>query len=247
MAKKLRTLRRRLFFDIETAPNIGLFFEAGYKKNIGYESIIKERAIICICYKFEDDKEVQFLTWDENQNDKELLEKFIEVANQCDELIGHNGIKFDLAWIRTRCLFHRIPMFPSYNVIDTLRISRAKFKFNSNKLDYIAQFLGMGKKIKTDFNLWKTILLDNNKTSMAKMVKYCQNDVRLLERVFKAINTHIEPKTHYGVRFGQDRGSCPECGSDELIRAATAITASGIKKVRYKCKTCNKIHSKTDK
>lgn len=245
--KKVRTLRRRLFFDIETSPNTGIFWEAGYKKNIGYENIIKERAIICICYKWEDEKVVNFLTWDSKQNDKAMLEKFIVVANQSDELVGHNGIKFDLAWIRTRCLFHRVEMFPTYKSIDTLRISRAKFKFNSNKLDYIAQFLGMGKKIKTEFGLWKNILLHKDKEAMAKMVKYCQKDVILLEKVYKELAAHIEPKTHYGVIFGQNRGSCPECGSDELIRAATSVSATGIKKVKFKCKTCNKCHTKTDK
>jgi len=245
--KKIRTLRRRLFFDIETSPNTGIFWEAGYKKNIGYENIIKERAIICICYKWEDEKIVNFLTWDSKQNDKAMLEKFIVVANQSDELVGHNGIKFDLAWIRTRCLFHRVEMFPTYKSIDTLRISRAKFRFNSNKLDYIAQFLGMGKKIKTEFGLWKDILLHKDKEAMAKMVKYCQKDVILLEKVYKELAAHIEPKTHYGVIFGQNRGSCPECGSDELIRAATLVSATGIKKVKFKCKTCNKFHTKTDK
>ena len=116
--KKVRTLRRRLFFDIETSPNIGVFFSAGYKLNIGYQSIIKERAIICICYKWEGDKEVTSLEWDENQCDKKMLLHFINVANTADEMVGHNGLKFDLNWIRTRCLFHKIDMFPNYTVID---------------------------------------------------------------------------------------------------------------------------------
>ena len=79
------------------------------------------------------------------------------------------------------------------------------------------------------------------------MIKYCQMDVILLEKVYKKLSGHIEAKTHYGVRFGGDRGSCPECGSDELIRAATSISAAGTKKVKFKCKTCNKIHTKIDK
>jgi len=245
--KELKTQRRRLFFDVEVSPNIGLFWEAGYKKNIDTSNIITERAIICICWKWEDEKEVQFVNWDSKQCDKALLQKFIKVINESDEAIGHNGDRFDLAWIRTRCLFHKIEMFPTYKTIDTLKVSRSKFKFNSNRLNYIAQFLGIGSKIKTDYNLWKDIVLHKCKKSMDKMIKYCQMDVILLEKVYKKLSGHIEPKTHYGVRFGQDRGSCPECGSDELIRAVTAITASGTKKVRYKCKTCNKYHTKTDK
>ena len=245
--KQVRTNRKRLFFDIEVSANIGLFWQSGFKLNIGPESIIKERAIICICYKWEDSKEVHSLEWDSKQCDKKLLEKFVKIANEADELIGHNGDRFDLSWIRTRCLFHRIPMFPKYVTIDTLKISRSKFKFNSNKLDYIAKFLGVGQKIKTDYGMWKDIMLNKCKVSMAKMVKYCKMDVIVLEKVFKELSNHIEAKTHYGVTFGADRGSCPECGSDEITINKRRTSASGVKKVQYICKTCFKTHTKTDK
>ena len=245
--QKLRTLRRRLYFDVEVSPNIGLFWEAGWKKSIGYENIIKERAIICICYKWEDEKETHSLQWDSKQSDKKMLQAFVNIANMAHELVGHNGDKFDLAWIRTRCLFHGIDMFPNYTTIDTLKVSRSKFKFNSNKLDYIGKFLGIGKKIKTDFNLWKDILLNKDKVAMSKMIKYCQMDVILLEKVHKKLSVHIAAKTHFGVIFGQDRGSCPECGSDEIIVSNKRTTATGIKKIQYICKTCHKYHTKTDK
>ena len=243
----LHTKRRRLFFDIETSPNIGLFWSAGYKLNIDYSNIIKERAIICICYKWEDEKEVHSLQWDSKQNDKVMLEKFIGIANQSNELCGHNGEKFDLAWIRTRCLFHRIPMFPNYTTIDTLKIARSKFRFNSNRLNYIADFLGFGQKIKTEYSLWKDILLKKNKDAMEAMVKYCKKDVLLLEKVFKALSPHTIAKTHYGVIFGQERGSCPECGSNELMRSRMSTSVSGLKKIQYLCGVCHHYHTKTDK
>ena len=243
----LQTKRRRLYFDIEVSANIGLFWQSGYKLQIGTENIIKERAVICICYKWEDDNDVYYLQWDKKQCDKKLLQDFINVANTADELVGHNGDKFDLSWIRTRCLFHNIQMFPSYNTIDTLKVARSKFRFNSNRLDYIGKFLGLGQKNHTNFDLWKDIMLKNDKTAMNTMIDYCIQDVVLLEKVHKALNNHIPAKTHYGVIFGQDKGSCPECGSDDLIINNRRVTASGIKKIQFICKTCNKIHSKTDK
>jgi DNA polymerase III epsilon subunit-like protein len=176
-----------------------------------------------------------------------MLQQFIAVANVADELVGHNGDKFDLAWIRTRCLFHGIEMFPDYVTIDTLKIARQKFRFNSNRLNYIADFLGIGTKIKTEYSLWKDILLHKDKEAMAKMIKYCQKDVVLLEKVYKALSLHIKPKTHYGVIFGGDRGSCPECGSEEIIVNQRIVLASGLKKLRFRCNTCGKYHSKTDK
>ncbi len=238
--------RKRLFFDIETSPNIGFFWEAGYKKNIDYSNIIKERAIICICYKWEGERGVHELHWDSKQSDKALLQKFIKVANQADELVGHNGDRFDLAWIRTRCLFHRIEVFPRYTIIDTLKIARSRFKFNSNKLNYIADYLGIGQKIKTSFDLWRQIVLNKDKKAMDKMITYCKKDVTLLEKVFKEINNHITSKTHYGALIGMGRGSCPECGSDNLVINQTVATASGFLRVQYRCNDCGKFNSKTD-
>jgi DNA polymerase III epsilon subunit-like protein len=176
-----------------------------------------------------------------------MLQDFIKVANEADELVGHNGDKFDLAWIRTRCLFHRIDMFPTYITIDTLKVARSKFKFNSNKLNYIAKYLGIGQKIHTDYDLWKDIVLNKDKDAMDKMIKYCKMDVILLEKVHKELSLHIPAKTHYGVIFGAYKGSCPECGSDDLVRNNKRVTASGVVKIQMRCNTCGKFHSITDK
>lgn len=241
------TKRRRLFFDIETSPNIGLFWQAGYKQRIDYANIITERAIICICYKWEGEKEVYSFQWDKKQCDKKIISDFIEIANQADELVGHNGDKFDLPWIRSRCIHHGLDMFPTYKTIDTLKISRSKFRFNSNRLDYIASFFGIGRKIKTEFNLWKDIMINKSDKAMAYMIKYCKQDVKLLEKVYEKIKTHVEPAIHYGVIFGQDRSSCPECGSNELIKVKSRTTQTGLKKTIFKCKICERHHTKTDR
>lgn len=246
--KDIPTKRKRLYLDIETSPNLGMFWTAGFKLNLSPENIIKERSTICICYKWEGEKSVSFLTWDSKQCDKKMLKEFVKVMNQADELVGHNGDKYDIAWIRTRCLYHSIPMFPTYRSIDTLKVARSKFKFQSNRLDYIGRFLGVGKKKDTGgFDLWKRIVLQKDKAAMKKMVEYCKGDVLLLQRVHERMGTHIEPKTHYGVTFGYERGSCPECGSDHIRAMVKRTTATGLQKQQYQCQTCFKYHTQTIK
>lgn len=248
MAKPaLTTKRRRLFFDIETSPYVGTFWQPGFKKTISFDDIVEDAKIICICYKWEGEKEVCYLHWDKNQDDKKMLESFIKVANQANELVGHNGDRFDLAWIRTRCLYHRIPMFPTYRTIDTLKIARAKFRLPSNKLDSISKYLNIGQKIKVTFGLWKKIKFEKDRKALDKMISYCKKDVIQLQRVFNEFWIHLEPKVHYGVLFGSDRGDCPECGSDDLRRVVRRTTATGLKKIQYQCQTCGKYHTKTDK
>jgi len=235
--------KKRLFFDIETSPNIGFFWQSGYKLSVPYSNIIKERAIICICYKWADENKVYSLTWDENQDDKEMLEQFMAVANEASELVGHNSDKFDLPWIRTRCLFHRIPVFPTYTTIDTLKHARSRFRFNSNRLDYIAQFLNVGEKLETGFDLWKDIVLKKDKKALKQMVDYCKNDVGILEKVYNEIANYVPHKVHYGVAQTDDKCSCPECGSTDMRFSQKRYTATGMARIQLQCNSCHKYHT----
>jgi len=231
---------KRLFFDIETSPNLVFSWNVGRKLNLDYDNIIAERAIICICYKWEDEKTVHSLEWNRG-NDKEILKKFVKVLEQADEIIGHNSDSFDIKWLRTRCIFHNIPMIPDYQSVDTLKLSRRGFRFNSNRLDYIGKYLGVGQKATTGgFGLWKDIVLNNGKKSMLTMVNYCKQDVKLLEDVYKKLNPYVLSKTHAGVATGKDKCSCPHCGGSRLTKNGSRISASGIKRIRLHCQECGK-------
>lgn len=191
-AEKAR-YKTKLFFDIEVSPNIVLAWRAGYDLNINHDDIIQERAIICVCYKWEHEDVVHSLEWD-NGDDRQLLEEFSKIIDSADEVVGQNSDRFDIKWLRTRCLFHRIPISPKFYSIDTLKFAKAGFNFNSNKLDYMGKFLGLGEKIHTDLDLWKRILLYNDKQSLKDMVTYCKQDVNLLEKVYNELKLYVPEK-----------------------------------------------------
>lgn len=240
--KKLRDKShqvKRLFFDIETSPNIVYSWRIGYNLNITPENIIDERKIICISYKWESDEKIHTLTWDKNQCDKKMLKEFISVANQADELIAHNGDRFDIKWIRTRCIYHRIPMFPNYKTLDTLKKAKSGFNFNSNKLDYIAQYLGVGAKVKhSGFDMWKGVM-NNDKTALSEMVHYCEGDIIVLEDVFLTMQSYIKQNTHAGVLNNNLKYSCPCCSSEQITLLKNNVTAMGTIKRLIECNDCN--------
>jgi hypothetical protein len=234
-------------FDIETSPCIGFFWKPGYKLNISYDNIIHESAIICIGYKWEGQKKVYTLRWDENQCDKKMLQEFINIINEADEIVGHNGDKFDITWLRTRCLFHRIPFSPKLVTIDTLKMARSLFRFNSNRLDYLGQFLGLGNKIKTGYGLWKSVVLHKDEKAMQKMLEYCKEDVRLLERVFERMVSYIPVKHNYAVATGGHKADCPECGSSNMKLNQTRVSQAGVKRYQLECNDCGKFHTVSGK
>lgn len=233
---------KRLYFDIETSYNIGSFWGLG-KQYISYQNIIHERAIICVCYKWEGEKTVHHLTWDAHQNDKIMIEAFMKILNQADEIVGQNHEDFDIKWLRTRCLYHGISMFPNYSTLDTYKKARSGFKFNSNSLDYMAKFLKMGKKDKMSMSDWDDVILRKDKKALDKMVKYCKNDVILLENIYKKLSPYITSKTHIGLIMGKGKASCPECGSESMKISKTRYTATGLKKYQMQCSKCNKYHT----
>ena len=231
--------RKRLFFDIETSPNEVYAWSIGRKISVGHESIKKERAIICICYKWENEDKVHSLTWKKG-DDATMVYNFYDVIKKADEVIGHNSDNFDIKWFKTRCLYHGIKTMPKLTTIDTLKIARKEFKLNSNKLDYIGQFTKLGSKINTGgFELWKKIIENNDKQALEDMVKYCVNDVILLERVYKAFQGFSDKKTHMGVHLGNDKFSCPNCGSTNLKLSKTRISALGTVRLQYQCNKCH--------
>lgn len=227
---------RRIFFDIETSPNIGWFFQTGYNQTISYNQIIKHAQIICISYKWEGQDKVYNLSWDSKQCEKSMLQKFIKIADKADEIVGHNSDKFDIKWIRTRCMFYRLPMFPKYTSFDTLKFYRANNRQPSNRLNDIGDYFKLGHKVETEKDLWNKVCIDNNRSALKRMVKYCDGDVLLLEKVYKLTKPYAFNKIHAtGIKC-----DCPECGSDDVRLKGFYYTASGTKKQRVQCKVCNK-------
>jgi DNA polymerase elongation subunit (family B) len=178
------------------------------------------------------------LKWDKNKCDKKLLTKFIQIANQADEIIAHNGDRFDIKKIRTRCIFHRIPMFPKYRSLDTLKKARGNFSFNSNRLDYIAKFLGVGAKLEHEgFQMWVKCM-QGDKQALKDMIKYCEMDIIVLEDVYNELKDYVKHNTHSAVINGGYKHECPNCSNEDATLLKNNVTATGTIKRLMECDAC---------
>lgn len=230
---------KRLFWDIETSPNIGFFWRASEKTFIPYENVIREGAVICICYKWEGEKEVHSLTWDKGDDRKAIIE-FLKVARTADEMVAHYGDQFDIKWFNAQCLKHGLEPLHEPKTVDTFQIARKRFNLNSRRLDYLGKLLFGKGKIKTEYGLWTAITLDDCKKSLDKMVAYCKEDVRLLERVYREIERFHGVKTHAGVLKGKERWSCPGCGSRLVRKVKRKTTPKGGLQFAMRCDDCQR-------
>lgn len=238
---------RRLLADIETSPNIVLAFSAGFNLTINHDAIIQERRVICIGYKWEGESKTTVIRWDKNQNDKDMLAQFVAVALEADEIIGHYGDHFDWPWIRTRILYHKLPAIPIWKTVDTKSLASKYFYFNSNKLDYISNYLGHGKKLKTDFALWRRVLMDKDPKALNRMCTYCGRDVTRLELVWKDFQPFVRAKSHAGVLAGLDKWTCPHDGSKNVQTSKRKITSAGTVQWQMQCNECGGYYTISEK
>ena len=240
---------RRLFWDIETSPNIMFSWRCGSKLFLGHDNIIRERGIICICWKWEGQKKVHALTWDDG-DDRRLIAEFAKVIEEADEMVAHNGDHFDLRWFNGRNLIHGFAPVPQAKTIDTLKIAQRHFYLNSNRLDYLGKILLGEGKIHTDFDLWRDIVLHNDPAAMSKMVRYCKKDVQLLERVWEKLRGYEAPTTHAAVLATGDphnRWMCPHCASANVKKSKTRATAKGMVQHQMCCRDCGRYYSIADR
>ena len=230
---------KRLFYDIETSYNIVKSWRIGYNINLNMEDIIQERAIITIAYKWEGEEDVTVLSWDKGC-DKKIIEDFVKVMADADEMVGHNLDRYDTKFIMGRALKHGIPALPKYQSTDTLKLAKKHFMLNSNKLDYIAQYLGIGHKTKhRGLEMWDDIILRNDPKALEEMIEYNVQDVFLTEQVYHKLMEYSLPKVNHASKQTGDKHTCPQCGSDHAELHKTYISGSGTKTRLMGCLNCS--------
>jgi len=238
---------KRLFFDIETSYYLVPTFQF-WKVNINPDNIIRDKKIICICYKWQYEDKVHRLVWDKNQDDTKLVKDFIQVIKHADEIVAHNGDKFDMKELRTRAILTDNLMFPVYRTLDTLKKARQYFRFASNKLDYLGKALNLGRKLDHEgMRMWIDICEHKDRFALKKMVEYCEQDVILLEEVYQALSPYIYHNTNFAVLKGGKKWHCPECASENVQLSHTDATAMGVIRRHMKCNDCRKFFKISNK
>lgn len=77
-------------------------------------------------------------------------------------------------------------------------------------------------------------------SKLPDMVRYCEQDVRLLQDVHEFIEGHVPLNTHVGVVKGNSKWTCPQCGGKDLMRNGKDVTQTGVEKQKMQCRGCGK-------
>jgi RNase_H superfamily len=228
-----------LFIDIETAPSLGWVWQKWEANVIDFKS---DWYLLSFAYKWSDDKKVTVLGLDDapkykkgSEDDKWLSKKLWDLLDEADIVIGHNSDQFDLPKINTRFLTHGLNPPAPYKTVDTLKIARKIFKFDSNKLDDLARYLKIGRKLPTTgFHTWRGCMTGDPQ-AWKLMKQYNAHDVELLESLYSLIR--MWHPTHPNVNMGEE--ACPTCSSKNVQRRGFSYTLLR-KKQRFQCLNCRR-------
>lgn len=225
-----------LFLDLETSPNLAYVWGL-WDQNVAINQIASSTEVICFGARWYGEKKVHFKSV-HHHGKKEMLDALHELMEEADVLVGWNSQAFDSKHIKREFIENGyLPPSP-YKELDLMRTVRSQFKFPSNKLDYVAQKLGVGAKVKhSGFDLWLGCMAGDKK-AWREMKEYQIQDVNLLIDLYEVLLPWIKNHPHTGLHDSTVDG-CPNCASTNLERRGTARTVANSYQ-RFQCKDCGK-------
>lgn len=224
-----------LIIDIETRPNLAWCWGL-WDQNVAINQIEQVGSVISWAAKWYDNKSVMFAS-DHHDGHTEMIKKAWDLLDEADVVVGYNSRSFDMKHLNREFVVVGLPPPTPWVDVDLLSVVKQRFKFASNKLDFVAQELKVGKKVEhSGFDLWLGCMKDDPK-SWALMKKYNCQDVVLTEKVYKQLLPWIKNHPTKGLFDGNVR-NCPRCGHDNMIIRKYAVTKTGKYPV-MQCKKCN--------
>lgn len=222
-----------LLLDIETAPHLATVWGL-WQQNVALNQIIETGYTLCWAAKWHGDRHVEFDSLQKSKP-KAMVKRIHDLLCEADAVVHYNGTKFDIPTLNKEFLLHGLAPPSPYAQIDLLRTARSRFRLASNKLDFIARQLELGRK--TDHKgheLWLGCM-NNDAQSWKIMEKYNKNDVVLLEKVYDRLLPWI--KGHPNRSVYSEALCCPTCGGNDIQSRGTCRTRLG-KYGRYQCRGC---------
>jgi uncharacterized protein YprB with RNaseH-like and TPR domain len=236
--------RKILIYDIETTPLVS------YTWGLYEQNVIKVKEdwhLLSFAYKWLGDTRVtvkalpMYKGYEKNKsNDKALCEDLWKLFDEADVIVAHHGDAFDIKKSNARFIIHGMTPPSPYKTIDTKKVAKKYFKFESNKLDDLGKYFGLGEKLETGgFSTWLGCMAGDMEM-WKKMIKYNRQDVVLLEKIYLRMRDWMT--NHPRATDNPITSHCPNCGSDHLQRRGT-IRNKVTTLQRLHCQDCGAWHS----
>ena len=228
---------KRLTIDIETAPHLLAGFGL-FNQYMTTDHLLEVGSTLCFAAKWVGEKKVEFRSSWKDGTEK-MVSRAWDLINEADAVISYNGEKFDLPTLSREFVRLGAPPPDDAKSIDLYKVVRSRFKFASNKLDFVARELGLGAKLPhKGMALWQGVMEGNEKDQRV-MERYNIQDVRLTERLYKRLLPWIRNHPNFALYTEDDRPVCTNCGSHKVWKIGKETVKKKTQAYqRYRCKSC---------
>ena len=123
--------------------------------------------------------------------DKRIVGTMVKALNEFDIITFHFGEYFDAPFARSRAIYYKLP-FPEYGSlakIDTWRWAKRNLKLHSNRLDAIAEYLGVNSKTHLSPAIWRRASRGDI-DAVQYILKHNKMDVVTLEKVYHKLKAY---------------------------------------------------------
>jgi len=241
---------RVLLFDIETAPAISYHW-GRWKINVGVSQVIQRPYMITWAAKWLGSPEMMsdmlpayFDEFMENPRcDKLIVESIWRLLDEADIVVGHFVKRFDVPQVNARFVIHGLAPPSPYKMICTKDMASKNFKFEGNSLAELADHLGVGAKIKTDFDTWRDCIEGHGSPEgWNTMLTYNEMDVEVLEAVYLKLRAYDSKHPNVSLYHEGEEQRCTVCGSKELTKLEknTYTQVSAFESYRCECGHINR-------
>lgn len=226
-----------LLIDIETAPHLATVWGL-WQQNVATNQLLETGYVMCFAAAWYDSKTVEFDSV-RRSGVKRMLRHAHSLLSKADAVVHYNGTKFDIPTLNKEFVVHGMKPPAPYKQIDLYHVARKTFRFASNKLDFVAQQLGVGSKHRhAGHQLWLDCMR-NDDAAWAEMEKYNRQDIALLRAVYDRMLPWINSHPNYGLYDEPGVPVCVNCGSSDLQFRGWARTQVN-KYRRFQCNKCGK-------
>lgn len=212
---------RILTLDIESRP-ITAYVWGLWDQNVGINQIKEQGGMMCFAAKWLGDDDILF--YSEYADGYEgMVKKCWELLSECDILVTYNGDRYDDKRMNNEFLKLKLGPPKPYKTIDLIKTNKNRFDLPSRKLDFLAQYVGVGAKVKHQgFDLWVDCMAGDPE-AWELMEKYNRGDVVVTEGSYLEILPWLTNAPHLGM-YTADSECCWACGSTKLTPSGQAHT-----------------------
>lgn len=208
-----------------------------WNQNVAVNQIVDSTEMVCWAAKWTDHTKIHYRSTF-HDGKKRMLKDLWSLLDEADAVIHFNGRRFDIPHVNREFLEAGMDPPSPYRHIDLFQAVKKRFRFPSNKLEYVCDTLGIGHKLKHEgFDLWLRCMA-NEASAWKLMRQYNVNDVALTEVLYWKLLPWIPGIPNHGA-YAQEEFVCPACGGKNLKRRGFAYTAQ-TRYQRYVCRDCGK-------